>query len=420
MLTRKPLFLACCACLPVLALAVGCDDNSQTTSTGATGGETSTSSSGKTTSSISSSSTGMGGLPNVDPADKCPGNLIELGLDQSIKLTGTTAGQNDDYHEFCADSDPATTSAPDVVYELKTSQYCSFSMDLVGSAGFVPAAELRAQGCADRNGGDECINSSSLSHLGKELVPGDYFIVVDGANKTSGDFTLTLSCKTPGCGDGIINSAEEQCDPGTPTPGDGCGDPGSTSACKFEATDAPDTCAEVSNTNGTIGIAKGQNVFVPAALPLFNTAAATDDYEGSCSYTNFSGPDQVFAIKPTSSGLMTVVIGRDYQGMDYCQPPNYDQAECWNSVAWIHEDDCSTDMTKELALANAPEGTQNMSTGFWDNGNLTCRWSTPADNNVLTIQANVTAGKTYYLFVEGDTPEGAQHSGPYLLNVVLQ
>ncbi|MFO0613068.1 MAG: DUF4215 domain-containing protein [Polyangiaceae bacterium] len=410
-MTRKSLFFPLASVLGLLA----CDDTTNTTSTGGSGGsQTSSSSSGAQT---TSSSTGTGGLPNVEASDACPGNVIELGLDQSIKLTGTTIGAKDDYHEFCADSDPMTTSAPDVVYQLKTDHYCSFTADIDDGGTWDSAFELRAMGCADRTGGDECINKTK--HLGRELPPGTYFIVVDGAGKTSGAFSLTLNCASPKCGDGILNSSEEQCDVGTSTPGDGCGDPGTPSACKFETTVAPDACADITPTVGTVAIAKGQTVFVPTALPLFNTAQGKDDYEGSCSFTGFSGPDQVFAVQPSGSGVLTVVIGRDYNGIDYCQPPGYNQPECWNSVAWIHEADCSNDTAKELTLADMPTPPID-GNGFGQNGNASCRYSTVATNNVLTLNANVTAGKTYYLFVEGDTPEGAGHSGPYLLNMKLQ
>lgn len=408
MRTRKPLFFA--SFVSVLALAA-CDDGTSTTATGGTGGgTTSSTTTSSTTTTTSASTTGTGGMPNIEASDTCPGNLVELALDQTVVLSGTTVGANDDYKEFCADSDPnGSTSAPDVVYQVKTDAYCSFSADLAeASPGFDGAFQMRATTCGDRSGGDVCVNLATKGeHIGKELTPGTYFFVIDGANKTSGDFTLTLSCKTPTCGDGILNSGEEQCDPGAPMPGDGCGDPNSANACKFEATSAPDTCADITNTVGTIGIAKGQTLFVPAALPLFNTAEASDDYEGTCSFNNFSGPDQVFAVKPTGTGILTVIIGRDYNGVDYCQPPAYDQAECWNSVAWMHEADCSNDMMKELPKAGNSSG---------------CVYSVPdlATNNVLTLTQDVEAGKTYYLFVEGDTPEGPGHSGPYLLNMKLQ
>ncbi len=406
---RKPLFLAS---LASLVLVVGCDDGTDTTSTGGSGGGTTSSSSSTTTTNASSSSTG---IAKVEATDACPGNVVDLPLDTTVELTGTTVGAKDDYHEFCADSDPMTTSAPDVVFQLQIPNYCSFSVALDEiDPNFDGAFQLRATTCADRAGGDECLNLNKHGeNLGKEVPPGTYFLIVDGANKSSGQFNLTVSCKSPACGDGILNSGEEQCDPGAPTPGDGCGDPTTPSACKFEASTAPDTCGDITNMAGTIGIAKGQNLFVPSELPLFNTAASNDDYSGTCSFTDFSGPDHVFAVKPTGSGVLTVVIGRDFNGVDYCQPPLFDQPECWNSVAWMHEADCSNDKMKELPKTTAPDGTGNSSG---------CVYSVPdvATNNVLTFTQDVEAGKTYYLFVEGDTPEGAGHSGPYLLNVKLQ
>lgn len=407
-MTRKPLLPlrratgATLASVASLLLVVGCDDGVGTTSSGGSGGGATVSSSASV--NMTSSSTGV---VAVEASDTCPGNVVNLGLNQTVELKGTTVGAKDDYHEFCADSDPMTTSAPDVVFQLELPEYCSFFADLVeADTAFDGAFQLRAASCSDRTGGDDCQNLNKHGeHLGREVPPGTYFLIVDGANKTSGEFTLTVSCKAPACGDGIINSAEEQCDPGAPTPGDGCGDPATPSACKFQASTAPDTCGDITDMSGTIGIAKGQNLFVPAELPLFNAAAANDDYAGTCSYTDFSGPDQVFAVKPTGSGVLTVILGRDYNGIDYCQPPNYDQAECWNSVAWMHEADCSNDKMKELPKAGNSTG---------------CIYSIPdvATNNVLTFKQDVEAGKTYYLFIEGDTPE-VGHSGPYLLNVKL-
>lgn len=283
-------------------------------------------------------------------------------------------------------------TGPDVVYELRTAQYCSFHLDLETTPPFEGAVSLRAKTCAAEAGGDECLHGAMNTVFRKDLAPGTHWVIVDGDQGTAGEFTLTLRCDAPTCGDGIQNLGED-CDPGVPVPGDGCTDPAPVTGCKFEAAPAADTCAAAMVT--PIPIIKGQPHFLPETLPLFNTATAADDYVGTCSYATGSGPDQVFAVIPNVDATLEVIVGRDYLGVDYCQFP-YDQPECWNYVAWIRTS--CTDTASEKS----------------------CTYSdTTFNNGVLILHQIVQAGVTYYVFVEGDTMDGPGHSGPYLLSLAL-
>jgi len=372
------------AAAPLLVIAIGCGDSG----TSSSGGDGGTSSSGTTTAMSSST-----GVPPVDPTDKCPGNAVTLDYDQGVVLAGTTVGATDDSKEFCGDSGDAT-SAPDVVFQVKIVHTCSFTMNL-DDMGFDAAVAIRKT-CDTRDAGaDSCINLLMDGETTKqELAAGTYYVIVDGAAAgAAGSFKLTLDCATPKCGDGILNSAEEQCDPGPADPNDSCGDPGQTDGCKIQTAPAADTCADVM----PVMISPGAATFIPASPPLVSSLQGNDDYESpDCSFVGMGAPDQVFEFVPTANGTLSITIGANYNGEAYCQPPNT-QPECFIHTMWFKTGDC----------VNAPED----SCVFSDFTN---------DNNVNTIQATVTAGTPYFLFVEGNSGSTAQfENGPYLLKATL-
>jgi len=321
-----------------------------------------------------------------------------LNLDQSVSLDGTTVGATDDYQEFCV---LAASAAPDVVYQVKIDQACSFFLDFTENGSFDGLVEIRGTTCGTESNGDLCINLGTSNETFKtELAAGTYSIIVDGATTdATGDFTLNLTCATPMCGDGILNSAEEQCDPGPANPNDSCGDPGQVDGCKIQSVKGADTCADI-NASTTTNLALNQTVFLPMSLPLYSSLDGVDDYDPVDPNCNIGSgaPDQVFKFTPAASGTLSITVGQDYNGMDYCQPPNFDQPECFIHQMWLRSTDCEA-------------GTE-----------LACVWSDVInDNDVNTISATVTAGTSYFLFVEGDsnlTDQG--ENGAYLLKASLK
>jgi cysteine-rich repeat protein len=187
--------------------------------------------------------------------------------------------------------------------------------------------------CDNGNGTDTVLFS-------EDLTKGTYYVIVTGEPGTSGPFTLTAELTAPTCGDGVVEPPE-QCDPGSVeiAPNDGCGAPGAANQCQFLA--APvgeDKCP-------------GQAVAVPVGMTVLGLAQGMstygfkDDYFGSCGGgTQLStakpgesdgtgGLDRVFQLTPAQSGMMTVNIGNDTNGMPICTE-NDNLAGCWSSVLY--------------------------------------------------------------------------------------
>lgn len=412
-----------------MGLATACGDSTGTGGSTSSSSSTSTGTTGSTTSS--SSSSGTGGSPMA--SDTCPGAQVAIAPSATpVVLTGTTTGAKDDYKTFCADAS-AATSAPDVVYELDVSATCSLDLKLAEQGTFDGALSLRKGMCDMRGGGDLCVNQHTHGEDTKlELTAGTYYLVVDGANKTSGDFTITLSCTTPACGDGVLNSAEEQCEPVSGTDPN-CGQPNTVNACKILESAASDTCP------GTgIAISKAAGVIhVPSGPPLFNTTPAVDNFIDATCGATAGAPDEVFQINPTDSGKLIVMIGRDASGTfadpiagnatgitmnpqsDYCQAPDYNQPGCWTHNIYLRSGaDCASSTTIKPANCNP---------GAIDPQNFPmvipisqCGYqceNPQFDNAVSIISADVTAGTPVWLFVDG---LDSSAMGSYTLTMQLQ
>lgn len=309
-------------------------------------------------------------------------------MGQTASLFGTTIGAIDDYKTFCADPD-ASSSAPDVVYQLSFASECTMSLLLHSEPGFEGALDFQTSCGADFYCVAPTLGNAALK---LPVLPGSYSVVVDGVNGSSGAFSLDVTCDVPQCGDGVVNSGED-CDGGPgATPGDGCGDPGTPNACKIEQTTAADTCADVV----PVAVAAGAHFLLPAVPPPFNLTGASDDYHSvdpSCSPN--PAVDQVFGFIPAVDGTLTVTIGRDANGQAYClQDPI--PAGCWNHTLYLREGTCET-------------GTE-----------LTCAFPDyVTDDGVITVTAFVSAGVPYYLFVDGEDLS-PYDVGPYILDVQLQ
>jgi cysteine-rich repeat protein len=375
-------------CAGPWAAGAGCGDD-ETQGGGGQGGSTvSVSSSSKATSSSSATTSAGGGEGggSVTPDDACPGPIVTLAPGGApVTITGSTTGRNDDYKTYCADVD-ATTSAPDVVVQLDVTAACSLEVSLTDTGAFDGVISMRHQQCDARLGNDFCYNIATDNEVAREHVAeGTHFVVIDGANGTSGDFSLTISCTAPTCGDGIVNPGE-QCDHGPAQPNDGCGDPGAANECQTEAQTAADTCP------GTpIPIDGGETLFLPASPPLYNNADAADDYKGGCMPGGeVGGRDEVFAVTPTADGVLTVTVGEDYLGAPYCPAM---VPECWANYVYIREGNC-TAMTDAACV------------GYDVNG-------------VSQATLNVNAGTTYYVFVDGLNFD-FYSAGPYILRLELQ
>ena len=344
---------------------------------------------GTTSSAGEGGSGGSGGAGGGDVADTCPGMPVQVGLGVPVSIEATTATAKDDYKTFCADAD-GTTSARDLVYQLAVPEACTLTVALAPAPGFAGAFSFRTD-CAAETGVYECVPTSATPTMKRAVSSGFYYVVVDGASSSDGAFTLDVACDPPSCGDGVVNAGEE-CDGGPGThPADGCGDPGTPTACMIESVAAADMCSGVS----PVSVSLGSPMTIPGSSTPFNSVGSQDDYHSidpDC--TPFPAVDQVFGFIPDQDGMLSITIGNDASGTPFCLGSELDG--CWNHTLYLREAACET-------------GTE-----------LTCSYPTyDGDDGVNSVSAQVTAGTPYYLFVDGaDLSEFDM--GPYFLDVTLE
>src|SRR5262249_11712066 len=151
------------------------------------------------------------------------------------------------------------------------------------------------------------------------LAKGTYFLIVDGSNKTSGDFHLTITFDPQTCGDGVVTPPED-CDDGNTKPGDGC-----DANCKFEMADTSDKCP-------------GRPVtLTPAGLIIqdFTPGYADDYHSASCAAGGIGGLDRVYQVTPTQSGTLTATVGYETNGTDEtCTVKGFSDPGCWDRVLY--------------------------------------------------------------------------------------
>jgi hypothetical protein len=298
-------------------------------------------------------------------------------------VDGSTTGLADDYKTYCADVD-ATTTAPDAVVQLDVTAACTLVVELDDQGSLDGALSLRHGQCEQRLGNDICYNLAADGETAAEHVEeGTHFIVVDGAMGTSGDFSLSISCTTPTCGDGVQNPGE-QCDYFPALPNDGCGDPGAANECQAEGQIAADNCP------GTpVAISSGETLYLPAMAPMYTNADAIDEQKGTCMPGGENGgKDEVFAITVNDPGTITATLGQDFMNMNPdCMTP---APECWANYLYVRASDCVG-------------GAEVACDGYDING-------------VSTVTFNVATPGVYYFFVDGLNAE-SYAAGPYVLRV---
>jgi cysteine-rich repeat protein len=298
-------------------------------------------------------------------------------------VSGSTAGKPDNFSTFCGDTFAGGQEISDQVLELLILQGCTLSLEL--SSDWNAVLGLRNEGlCLDEPPLQSfCVNSTNgagTETFKRHMPSGRYHVIVDGAaGEQAGAFSLDVECAAPACGDGVLNPGE-QCDNGPDIPNDGC-----SAACTVEAQVAGDSCAAPT----VISIDAGQEAFWPSSAPFYNNSTAGDDAAGTCGEP--LGRDHVFAITPTASGLLTVTVGQGYAKETLCNLQPSPNEFCWEHLIHVRTGNC----------ANGPQ--------------LLC--ANMSYTTFATVaQFAVTAGTTYYVFVDGYTNE-PWAQGPYVMRL---
>ncbi len=298
---------------------------------------------------------------------------------------GSLAAARDDLSAWCSDPNGGLV---EVVYRADLTEDCSATFRVEGDVGL----GLRTVDCAT----DEyCTDGYDQSaRIDTSLPAGSYWVVVTGDAASSADFTLTIECAAPACGNGWLDPGED-CDDSNTEPGDGC-DP----SCAVEPADpAIDSCAAAEASEG-IPIGAGDILRVAGT-----TLGASDSGTGSCMIqpdgeTFFGAPDNVYRVRPTQTGTLTATLGLDEDdnplcGSDETEPSMPYPTGCYDRAVHIRSATC-TDPGAEIGCSD-----------HW-----TAWWPTEASS------VPVTAGTDYYVFVDGynDDPWGV---GAYVLRLEL-
>jgi hypothetical protein len=305
---------------------------------------------------------------------------------------GTTTGATDDYTTFCGDT-VAGMDAGDVVFQVTTSAPGTFRTVLDDVGAFDGVVSIRRDTCEARLPNDECVNfATDGEDYDTDLPAGTYWVVVDGANATAGEFTLEMSLAAAACGDGVVNaSTGEECDPVTPD--DTCYPPGDPEECTLQ----PPPVAELETCPGyAVSIDGGETKLVGP----FNNTTYVDNHIGTCAGANVGGRDNVIQFAPNDTGTLTVTVGNDpntgQPWCDTCGDTCADGDGCWAFILYARGVSCEGATAVELDCAYDPDFIQ-----------LTA-----------TISFPVVGGQTYWVVVDSNGA-GPYSAGPYYLDATL-
>lgn len=338
-------------------------------------------------------------LPHLDiPSnDTCltPGVIsVEPGI--SSTKTGTLAGALDqpEYSTFCVEQAEEDV-VREVFYRIDVAEQCTAGIKLEGPNGFDGVLSFRSGDCEVDEYCSDTKNEAEFHQL--DLPSGSYYLMVSGHSTELDEFSITVDCAYPVCGDGIVNDGLEDCDDGNNLPFDGC-----DATCNLEFSPVSiDTCGGAEQAD-PLFIGPGDVRRIPEE-GVASTLGGSDSGTGGCMLTPddnniFAAPDHVYRVQPTSSGMMTLTLGVDGDDQPLCggdEPEFPYPTGCWDRALHVRAVSCS-DPAAQVACSDDAEA--------W--------WTTEQ------VQIAVEAGTDYYVFVDGynDDPWGA---GQYQLRVEL-
>jgi cysteine-rich repeat protein len=241
--------------------------------------------------------------PPGSPVDTCPGKPTAVSAGPDLVIDGDTTGATGDLKGktgACSAGD----GGPDHVYHLQPTGSGALTIKVKGEGAMNPLIYLRST-CADEATQTACappLGAAGLVQIQANVVAGhDYFLVVDGASGSAGKYKLTTKLTTGSfCGDGKID-ADEACDDGNKTDGDGC-----ANNCKgISGNPAAADC-----TNGhVVHLWKGATVTgTGSTLTYGNTFSKTGTAcDVSTSNLNLA-PDHVYEVTAHAAGNLKVTL----------------------------------------------------------------------------------------------------------------
>jgi cysteine-rich repeat protein len=278
--------------------------------------------------------------------------------------TATGSGSTDAVNAYgCAGDTPYT--GPEYTYTFQADQDGDVTVTLDTAPANLDVFVLGYGGgiCDAAN----CVAWNGVSVTFTAQAGETYFILVDGRNGASGDFTVTMDCA--GCGNGIPEAGEE-CDDGNTQSGDGC-----SATCTLEIAVCGNHLVETGedcddgNTQSGDGCSATCQWEQPVCEPAWEltcggsdswsttATGATDQVDAySCTAYSMTGPEYAYTFVPELSGTVRATLSG--------APAALDLLLVDGSAAYCDPSSC-------------------------------LGWG----NSTLTFQA--TAGHTYYLLVDG-------------------
>lgn len=394
------ILVAACSCGDDTSTGGGGNGGSGGNGTGATGAGANTGATGGGGATGGSGGVGgTGGAPSSAESCTEPG-VINLTDTASVSgaITATTAG---DHFAFCADSMDSGSQFPELVYQVTTSTPCILTGTVNAEFDAALAFAVDLAECGDPS---YCVNTAGAQTetFTTPVAAGTYYFTVTSTDGP-GAFTLDVACATPACGDTFVTGMEE-CDDGNTMSGDGC-----DSNCQLEVTEASLTCAGAEAAAGH-AIALNQVLHLPSGQPYANNVNGINNGRGSCMWPPDAGlgesdsPDEVYRVVPAANGTLKFTIGLDENDMPFCgvgEPSLPYPTGCWDRAIYARSGDC--DAGTEVACSDISGPVTH--TGNW--------------YDTEEVSFPVTAGTSYYLFVDGWITGYGFNTGAYVARIEL-
>lgn len=379
------------------AQLTGCgDDETTTTVASTTRSSSTTGNTGGTGATGGGGSGGQGGV--LTGSDTCPGENYQMAAGDVLLLDGDTSASADDYQSYCGNV-PAGSSGPDNVYLFVFTDAGTLDLQLTGSGTLDPVMYLRST-CTDDTTTFWCRNVGTMMmrRFAQPILPGAYYLLVDGAAQTSGAYTLRVDFGAPACGDGALNpNTTEECDDGNTAPGDGC-----TATCTLEPLVHED-CADPEPFNILAGttVIQGTNLGNSDDITFSGSSPsciANPDTGGS--------PDRVYELRAATSGMMTIRLGFDAMGTTPACTINPNGPYCFDRTLHVRNQSGQQGMAACANIANQ----------------IACDSGGTAPGYEQELTFAVTANEYYYVFVDSfwnGLMMANIVSGPYFLHIDL-